>query len=298
MSYASTILAETNLVNYWRLNDVSGTSAADSKGATALTYSGGFTLNQTALIHEGASVLLNGTTGKVSQAAVLTTARTNVTFECWFKLSSTTVNSVIFSNGNNLNTYGLRANSSGSNRTLQYNHGGTNVDTGQILNTTTANHVALVLDGSSVAYVYLNGNLVLTHTTAPSTPGNSFFGIGSDNSTCFSGYIQEFAYYNAALSQSTILAHYNAASTTEKARITQVGSLILGTPDPPKARISQVGAIVLSTGDAKARISEHGLLSIVKGTPAVRIGQTGILTIVKLGAAPVTSGGASLLPSL
>jgi len=60
-----------NLVRFWKLHETSGTTADDDTGNADGTYSGGFTLNQTALTDDdgATSVDLDGTDGIVDQAS-------------------------------------------------------------------------------------------------------------------------------------------------------------------------------------------------------------------------------------
>src|SRR5439155_18610034 len=65
-TYGSTILAD-NPTAYWRLDEASGSSAADSKGSNTGTYSSGVTKNQGGATADGdAAVDLNGTSGYIS----------------------------------------------------------------------------------------------------------------------------------------------------------------------------------------------------------------------------------------
>lgn len=82
-NYRATVLALPGLAAYLRLNETTGTSAADSAGSNTGTYTGGFTLGNGAAVADdpaASSVLLNGTSGYVAlaQAAALspTTALT------------------------------------------------------------------------------------------------------------------------------------------------------------------------------------------------------------------------------
>jgi hypothetical protein len=51
-SYAQTVLSD-GPVSYWRMEETSGTAAADVKGANAGTYTGGPTLGKDGLVHDG-----------------------------------------------------------------------------------------------------------------------------------------------------------------------------------------------------------------------------------------------------
>src|SRR5262245_36003022 len=87
MAYRDVILAEASLVSYWPLDETSGTSATDAKGGRTGTYTGGFTLNQTAgapLLTK--STLFNGSTGYVTvPTATALHPTAAVTLEAWVK---------------------------------------------------------------------------------------------------------------------------------------------------------------------------------------------------------------------
>ncbi len=65
-TYPQAIAAAPNLVSWWKLDETSGTTAADSKGSNPGTYTGGYTLNQTGMGNAGVGVLLNGSTGYIT----------------------------------------------------------------------------------------------------------------------------------------------------------------------------------------------------------------------------------------
>src|SRR5213593_1189235 len=80
-------------VGYWRLDETSGTAAADSSAghANPLTYLGGFTLatQQGAINGDGdPGVALNGSTGAVTATKATTTTVSNWTLEAWLNPST------------------------------------------------------------------------------------------------------------------------------------------------------------------------------------------------------------------
>ena len=52
-AYSDAVLATANLTHDWKLDETSGTSAADAVGSHPLTYAAGFTLGAPGLYHGG-----------------------------------------------------------------------------------------------------------------------------------------------------------------------------------------------------------------------------------------------------
>ena len=64
-SYAQRVLGDSP-VSYWRLDESSGTTAADQLGLNPGTYSGGYTLGVPGAIAGDSAVAFNGSTGTVT----------------------------------------------------------------------------------------------------------------------------------------------------------------------------------------------------------------------------------------
>ena len=89
MSYSSEVLTDSPLL-YWRFEETSGTSAADSSGnGKTGTYVSSPTLGATGLISDGVAVGLNGSGQYVyGPASETTTSTTQFSAEAWFKTTS------------------------------------------------------------------------------------------------------------------------------------------------------------------------------------------------------------------
>lgn len=136
-------------------------------------------------------------------------------------------------------------------------------------------HVVGTYDGST-AYLYVNGELVSSRAIT-SFVTNAFqpFRIGT---TCFTGslgtyagnrgfdgYLDEAAYYNTALSTTTIKAHYDAALTNSAGYATQilasnpVGYWRLGEAgDPPAVNLGSLGAAADASFVSPAKAGQVG----------------------------------------
>lgn len=89
-SYPAAVLTLSGLLRYYKLGESSGTAATDSKSAVSGTYTGGFTLGQSAIADDVAtSVLFNGTSGYVNAAGTsLPTGNAAMFMGVWCYLAS------------------------------------------------------------------------------------------------------------------------------------------------------------------------------------------------------------------
>src|ERR1700730_3449367 len=95
MSYSADVLASSPLY-YWRLNETSGTSAADSVSTNTGTYVN-CTVNQSGPARTGdPAVSLNGTTSDITTTTSLSNpGSTGYSLEAWFKTSATAAGVIV-----------------------------------------------------------------------------------------------------------------------------------------------------------------------------------------------------------
>ena len=220
-NYADAVLADSP-VSYWKLDETSGTTAADAVGSNNGTYTGGYTLNQTGIPSTGRpSVLFNGTSGYVDLGAPAALNLTAAwTLEAWVYLTSTPNGAGIISeqypsSGNVLYELGFGLSTSGANLAGGYYTGSAwYIATGGSLSLNAWHHVACTWDGTTLR-LYADGAQVATATpgAAPVAGINTLY-IGRRHDASFNpffpGRIDEAAIYSTALSAARILAHYNA----------------------------------------------------------------------------------------
>lgn len=227
-SYRNAVLGHANLVAYWRLNESAGTIATDESDASFDgTYTGSYTLAQTGALSDGSTgVDFVSQAGYVDLGVHAQFSPTSAfSVEAWCKplrsfISST--NYEIFGN-EYFENYGILLR-------LESNHASTptagriHARTNQLGGTsqlTTADlsainignwcHVVWTWDGTN-GRLYLNGSLVLgpTAQTAPVVSTvTTYIGAGRTSPQRFNGIIDEVAFYNAALSATTITQHYS-----------------------------------------------------------------------------------------
>ena len=264
MSYSSEVLADSPLA-YWKLDETSGSVAADSSGnGRDAAYGGGNTLGATSLLTDGTGHALGltaNTSNGVSIAAASWMSVTALTAEALVNFTS----SVDGSNGDAIvDQYGgggfrwlLWRNTTGK-AALQLTNGTTfyNVASTTTLSLNTTYHVAGTWDGSNIR-IYLNGSLENTTATTGTLPASSqVLAIGAysnSSSTAPGGSIDEVAIYGTALSGTRIAAHYTAAtSAPADATVTAVAATATASTLAPALSAGWSVAAVAATASATA----------------------------------------------
>jgi hypothetical protein len=232
MAYSAQVLADNPLV-YYRLDETSGNTVADSSGnnRTATWAATAVQKGQSSLLNSnpaGASAILPAvTTNSVATATVgdLTTGRSGLTFEAWVRfggtLPTTSSHDILKLNGNqglaltvsNSVLYlGTRVNLNTSSSSTTY------PSTVPVSLNQTYHLVGVIEDlgGSVRAQTYVDGVLAGTSTASGITDilawaTASTVQIGHTNRT-YSLQIDEAAIYGTALSAARIAAHYQYGS--------------------------------------------------------------------------------------
>lgn len=264
MGYPSTILGTPNLLSYYRLEETSGTSAADSQGSNTGTYTGSYTLGGTGPTGLGNAVTF--TPNSYVIAPLPTTANNNVAIEAWiFATAIGTFNQGIVYLGNNSSGYGITLNANfvanGAINIRHANQGGDRITTANVA-ANKWHHVVYNIN-SGVDELWFDGDLVYSSgPSSPNTPiGNLYIGFDG-NQQYFTGMIDEVAIYSAPLSGATVAAHLAAAGDgTQQVRVAQMGMLTVN-DGAPKARVAQMGNLVAYQGTPKARVAQMGMMVV------------------------------------
>jgi hypothetical protein len=214
-AYPNQVLAESTLTHYYRLNENSGSVAADAKGGSKGSYSGAYALGSADLLNgPGTSLAVTGS-GYASSTTALTT---KFSVEFWFELP--TAKPGIVALVANANTPGSQKGflvgygGSADNELYFYvgNRNGTAhaaIAGGRNMFAPKASyHVVATYDGSSAMALYANGALIASGRFSGGAPDAAESGTTWMGAT-FSGNIQEVAFYNAPLSAERVAAHYN-----------------------------------------------------------------------------------------
>jgi hypothetical protein len=219
--YVSSVFSTPSLVGLWRLGELSGTTAFDSKGSNNLTHSGGVTV--------GAGGALTGDNDKAASydgvddfssradTAAFEPGLGSFTWEMWFQTGVTTrVGLYRHSDGSNVNGVLLDVNGSAVGQVRVQVQSLAAATTGGTYNDGGWHHVAGVLDRSNNQLrLYVDGALKATTDvssySAVNLDSTGTVQVGSVSSPVFmSGKLDEVALYNTALSASKIKDHYDA----------------------------------------------------------------------------------------
>lgn len=222
-AYRDVVLADSP-IGYWRLDETSGTIAADASGnGLDGTYIGGPTLGQLPLINTGNSVSFDGTDDyiEVSSASLIITG--DVSVELWMHPDSlsTLQTWVMFAHSatgdpeSDNALYSVRTNGADLDTFWEYGDGNNEVVSSANNLSVGTDYSILVTRDNTAKEVkfYVNGSLIATksYTNSPTGGSAGTLKIGQWSDGQFAnGLIDEVAIYNAVLSHSRASAHYNA----------------------------------------------------------------------------------------
>ncbi|GAB3049947.1 hypothetical protein GCM10027053_06070 [Intrasporangium mesophilum] len=214
LDYRAAVLGTPGLVSYWRLDDTSGTTAADATGANAGLYYNGVALGQPgALLGDpNSSAGFDGSNDYVAVAdgASLDTGD-SLTLEAWVRRASTSNSArTVLSKG------------SGSWRlsfvkdTLTFSKGGSGMIAAASVPTkdTTSFHHLVATKSGHLVTLYIDGIDRTGQVTSRAVGNNATalnIGRDTDGTQYFAGLIDEVAIYNVALSSAQVQQHFTAS---------------------------------------------------------------------------------------
>jgi|GEM_PF-5061156 len=222
--YSDAVQADTP-IRYYRLDEASGTVAAEAANGQNGTYTGGYTLGVTGALtgDTDAAITLNGTTGYVVMTVGAPMIAGNGAFshEVWIKFAANPASAQIFfhagANGSSNNSFQMYLASTG--KVFAGFFGMPGISSTAALSTATWHHVVSTWDGTT-QLLYIDG-AVQTATASPgaANQGATFYQLGAQNNVgtmtnFWSGQLDEVATYASTLSAARITAHYTAATTT------------------------------------------------------------------------------------
>jgi hypothetical protein len=255
-AYSAAVLADSPIV-YYRTNETSGTTAADSSGhGYGGTYGSSVVLGNANLVTGDVAPTFPGGTSSAAKrlksstnAALAPTGAMSIEF--WVNVPATVSTTQIlftqsFANGNSYQpVYISLDNGSPAYFTLQINTSSGVVATYPTAVLGAKNHVVLTWTGTTLK-AYVNGVASGTATGSGSlvnyaSPYAGFtLGGPVDAHTGFAGSVGEFALYGTALSAARVTAHYNAAIN----------------PDPTPPPSSYSGTVLADAPVAYYRMNE------------------------------------------
>ncbi|MBI3968024.1 MAG: PQQ-dependent sugar dehydrogenase, partial [Chloroflexi bacterium] len=222
-AYASAVLADQPLA-YWRLDEASGTQAADLSGnAFHGAYSGTVTLNQSGALNTEASPAprFDGASGHVVAPNGFSSFVSGLTIEAWIYPTATGFSERILDFGNGQNADNIlfgRVEATNNLRYEVYNGAGSagSVVATNALVLNTWQHVAVTVSSIGGATIYRNGQVVATGSVPlPPNVNRTKNYVGRSNwagDAFFQGRLDEVALYPSALSATRIQAHYSVGA--------------------------------------------------------------------------------------
>lgn len=283
MTYSAEVLADSPTV-YLKLDEVSGTSFADSSGNGNTATGTSTTPNAASLLpgDSGKAVTFDGSSASIAVPSVSFTG--DWSFEAWIKLTG--------SGNTNYKTL-INLGGSGDKKVYLlidpsdhlYRWSGS--DSAYVITRDVVHHVVYTYnDTTHDEKFYVDGTL--RHTTANGGPfttqsgGPSLGAAGSDHR--FQGILDEVAIYLSEISAARVSAHYTAGSTTTTQTISP--SAIASTSTVGSPTVSPGGVTISPTG-----IDSSGLV----GSPTIfsslqTISPTGIGSSSSVGS-PIVTGG-------
>lgn len=217
MSYSSEVLADSPLV-YLELDEASGTTAADSSGNSRDMTSANCTVNQATVMPLGtASYDFNGTSSQISLVDALWQRPSAMTVEAWIRPDA--VNSFRAIGGKDASGSGWAFYIIDGKLSL-YTNGTAHTTTSVYFTAGNTYHVAATYSAGAIK-LYVDGAEVQSWTGQALTQNGTSLMCGVSTGSnggafrffWFDGRIDEFAYYDTALSGTRISDHYTAGTT-------------------------------------------------------------------------------------
>jgi hypothetical protein len=220
-TYASVCLADRP-VGYWRLGELSGTSALDSSPNTVTgTYTGGFTLGAAGTLtnDNNPAVIFNGVNGYVQIPYYAALGFTTFTLKARIKTTAATTQAIIDRDNATGHVFVLRTLPNGELQlVLVFASAPTTYvvfSSGVKVNDGVSHEVGATYDGAIIR-LYVDGQIMKefaeTRTLNTSTAMGLGIGRSQIDNQYFSGTIDEVAIYNYALSPAQMRTHAQAAS--------------------------------------------------------------------------------------
>lgn len=227
MTYASTVLADSPAA-YWKLNETSGTSIADSSGNghSGLWTPGSGLLNQAGPVAGVPSVKFDGSVSKIAATAYNPSFASAFSWELWYTENGGTVGggARMFSSDHTDNTYTGWDVLMAAGTTCTFNCSDQPVVnatwatvSGTVPKTAGFHHLVGTFDGQTTI-IYLDGPQLATATDALGTGGMRTpiataitMGTAAAYSGDFwAGFLSNVAVYATILSSTQVAAHYAA----------------------------------------------------------------------------------------
>jgi hypothetical protein len=183
---ANALFSDGNLVSYWKYDETSGTSAADSKGSNTGTATRSAILNNAGKF-TNCALFAKASSDQVGYTDIFQlTAYTNMTFHFWFKTSSSGVDDTIIGNYDQTTGGGWSIDLRSDNKIHLDTWSTLGANTGDVATPSTVNdgnwHHIAVVKTSNTAILYLDGSAGTSGSITPiSCPVGGKFVVGGES---------------------------------------------------------------------------------------------------------------------
>jgi hypothetical protein len=223
--YTDTVVATLgagNIVAHYRLDETSGTTAADASGTLDATYVNAPTLGASTLLAGGSgggtSVDFDGSNDHVSFSGSILfdyIHRTGVfTASCWVNVDSNSGIDAVFANTTGSVLPGLALEVTAGTLTARFANGSNDFTASTSITFGTTYHVAITGDGSTMR-LYLNGSLADSVAITPvNTAQLRQFSLAAYNDTSrfYDGTLDEVTFGSTAATAANVTALYNGGT--------------------------------------------------------------------------------------
>ena len=221
-SYRDDILADAPAA-YWRLGELSGTTARDEKGTNNGTYQNGVTFGRPGVLtaDTNSAVSFDGVDDIVTvPSSSSLNATSGVTLEAWVKRTKSGAwQNIVSKPGNGspaAQNYALWLNTTNQPVAI-FGNGSTSFSVYAPAIDTNWHHIVATYD-NSVGKVYVDGILKASATSTVRLTANTqqlTIGRSTDNLRVFGGLLDEVAVYPTALASARIQEHYQKANAID-----------------------------------------------------------------------------------
>src|SRR3954451_1963933 len=235
---------------WWRLGETSGPSAAEARGLTAGTWTGGVTFGAPGALDgddDRAATVAGG--GSVNFGSTFPTTATAVTVEAWARLTSTGTRYVL-SDGSSSRGFHLYTSGSGAPNFRVSTSTTTQTLTAATMSRNAWHHLAGTF-GGGVATLYVDGAVAVTRAVSgtlrisadPLAGGR----LSTSSSSYWAGSLDELAVYDRALTAAEVAAHVAAGRAAAPAAVQLQG--------PPALTDATAAGFTLATADPQTTLA-------------------------------------------
>lgn len=215
----TSLFSDAALQSYWKFDETSGTSVADSKGSNTGTASNSAILNVAGKFSNG-STYVKASSHNVDFGDIFSLpAYTDMSFSFWYKTTTTGVNDSIISNYSQSAGGGFSIDLRTDDKIHLDTWSGAGANTGDVASLVTVNdgnwHHIVVIKASNTGYVYVDNDAGNSGAITPVNPTTSgkFFSGGEPRVYGYSDCsIDDLAVFSKALSSTERAELYNGLS--------------------------------------------------------------------------------------